>query len=287
MSTSVLGIDVASWQGKPDWAKVAAAGYKFAYVKASDGASSSYASADPQFKGATAAGLATGLYHFANPGVSPAANAAAFATQIQRLGAGTGHLPPCLDLETGSGDLSGWTRTFISELRARTGIRRVMVYSGVSFFTTHIRESWMDPDVLLWLAHYGVPAGSPGYTSDRVAIHQYSSTGSVPGIGGNVDIDYAIWPLARILTGGDTELTQEEHDALMLVRDWIVTKVPAWPGGTTYPADSPNPELLTPLEFLLRSNVETRQAFNAAVLPLSEADVNRIAQAVVGLLHTN
>jgi GH25 family lysozyme M1 (1,4-beta-N-acetylmuramidase) len=285
MGTSVLGIDVASWQGKPDWAKVAAAGYKFVYIKASDGGSSAYASANSQFNGATAAGLATGLYHFADPTRSPAANADAFATQIGRLGAG--QLPPCLDLETGSGDLSGWTRTFIAELRARTGIRRVMVYSGVAFFTGHIGESWMDPDILLWLAHYGVPAGKPGYTSPRVAIHQYAATGSIPGIAGNCDVDYAIWPLARILTGGDTELTQEEHDALMLVRTWITTKVPAWGGGTTYPANTNNPEMLAPLEFLLRSNVETRQAFNAAVKAqaLSDADVNRIAQAVVGLLR--
>lgn len=280
-----LGIDTSSWQRAPDWAKVAAAGYQFAYIKASDGASSAYASAAPQATGARAAGLATGLYHFANPANSPMANADAFATQIGRLGAG--QLPPCLDLETGSGDLSGWTRTFISELRARTGIRRVMVYSGVAFFTAHIGESWMDPDVLLWLAHYGRPAGKPGYSTPRVAIHQYSSTGSVPGIAGNCDVDYAIWPLEKILTGGDTELTQEEHDALMLVRDWIVTKVPAWGGGTTYPADTKNPEMLAPLEFLLRSNVETRQTFNAAVKAqaLSDADVNRIAQAVVGLLR--
>jgi lysozyme len=278
-----LGIDTSSWQRAPDWAKVAAAGYRFAYIKASDGGSSAYASAAPQSKGAAAAGLATGLYHFANPANSPMANADAFATQIQRLGAG--HLPPCLDLETGQGDLSGWTRAFISELRARTGIRRVMVYSGVSFFTTHIGESWMDPDIVLWLAHYGVPAGKPGYTSPRVAIHQYSATGSVPGIAGDCDIDYAIWPLERLI--GD-ELTQEEHDALMLVRDWITTKVPAWGGGTTYPANTNNPEMLAPLEFLLRSNVETRQAYNAAVKgqALSQVDVNRIALAVVTALRS-
>lgn len=281
----MLGIDTASWQGKPDWVKVAAAGYKFAYVKASEGGNAAYASADPQFNGATAAGLATGLYHFANPDISPTVNAAAFARQVLRLNATGGHLPPCLDLETGSGDLTGWAKAFFNELRARTGVTRVMLYSGVSFFNAHIHEAQLDSDVLLWLAHYGVPAGKPGYASPRVTIHQYSATGSVPGIAGSCDIDYAVWPLDQIISGGDTELTKEEHDALMLVRNWITTRVPAWPGGTTYPANSSTPEQLTPLEFLLRSNVETRQAFNAAVLPISAADVARIAQAVVGLLR--
>jgi GH25 family lysozyme M1 (1,4-beta-N-acetylmuramidase) len=33
-----------------------------------------------------------------------------------------------------------------------------------------------------------------------VAVHQHSSTGQVPGISGNVDLNHALWPLDR-LTG--------------------------------------------------------------------------------------
>jgi len=92
-----------------------------------------------------------------------------------------------------------------------------MIYSGVSFFKTQLGENWMDPNMVLWLAHYGRPPGQPGYLSPRVAIHQYSDAGKIPGITGNVDLNCAIWPLAKIITGEDAELTPEEHDALMLV----------------------------------------------------------------------
>lgn len=197
------GIDTASWQGQPDWNRAAGAGLSFVYVKSSEGSSTSYSTLDQQYQGARAAGLAVGLYHYARPNESPEINADALAFQVNRLAAVGGHLPPCLDLEEGSGDLSGWTRRFVARLRAQTGCTRVMVYSGASFFQTNIGEGWMDDDIAVWIAHYGVTPGRPRYLTPRVAIHQYSSTGQVPGIAGNVDMNQAIWPLERIV--GDEE----------------------------------------------------------------------------------
>ena len=210
MSEPVAGIDVASWQGSPDWRKVAAAGVGFAYIKASEGDSSSYPSLSSQYAGARAAGLAVGLYHYARVGKSPTANADAFAAQINRLGAVAGHLPPCLDLEEGAGNLSGWADAFIARLRLKTGCKKVMLYTGTSFFNTHLGEGWMDDDIVLWIAHYGRPPGKPGYLSPRVAMHQYSQTGQVAGIAGAVDLDVAMWPLEKLIVGSPTE----EDDAV-------------------------------------------------------------------------
>lgn len=201
---SAPGIDVASYQGSPNWQSVKNSGVQFVYIKASEGSSSSYPSLNSQYAGAVAAGLVTGFYHYAKPGLSPEANADAFAAQINRLGAKDGHLPPCLDLEEGSGYLGDWAKAFVARLRLKTGIQRVCVYSGGSFFQTQITERWMDPDIMLWIAHYGRPAGQPGYLTPRVAVHQFSSTGAVPGIGGNVDLNFPVWPLATILGGGSS-----------------------------------------------------------------------------------
>lgn len=198
-SAPVQGIDVASYQGSPDWAKVYRSGIRFAYVKASEGVRSTYSTTDAQFHGANAAGIATGLYHYAKPALSPESNAGALAAQVNRLGAVAGHLPPCLDLEEGTGVLEPWARAFIAKLRALTGCRRVMVYSGASFFKDHIGEAWMDPDTGIWVAHYGRAPGKPAYLTDRVAVHQYSSTGQVPGITGHVDLNQSIWPLSRLV----------------------------------------------------------------------------------------
>lgn len=194
------GIDTASYQGVPDWNAVKGAGISFAYVKASEGASSYYPTLDQQFGGARAAGVAVGVYHYAKPALSPEANADAFAAQIKRVGAlAPGCLPPCLDLEEGSGDLSGWAKRFVDRLRQQTGARRVMVYSGASFFQTRIGEAWMDADVAVWIAHYGRTPGQPAYLTPRVALHQFASDGQITGINGNVDRNFAIWTLDKIV----------------------------------------------------------------------------------------
>lgn len=213
-----LGIDVASYQGSPNWEAVRKANVTFVYIKASEGNSTSYKTLDSQYKGAKNVGLPIGLYHYAKPNLSAEANADAFATQINRLGAVAGHLPPCLDLEEGSGNLAGWAKAFITRLRAKTDCKRVVVYSGASFFKTNIGESWMDSDVVLWIAHYGRTPGQPGYLTPRVALHQFSSTGAVPGISGNVDLDQAIWPLSQLLTGA---APPEDEEAAM-VMPWVL-----------------------------------------------------------------
>jgi len=61
------GVDVSHWQNTIDWTKVAAAGKRFAIIKASE--STTYV--DPLYATnrarAQAAGLWTGAYHFAQP----------------------------------------------------------------------------------------------------------------------------------------------------------------------------------------------------------------------------
>jgi len=64
------GIDVSHWQGKIQWPRVAAAGYTFAFGKATE--STTYT--DPTYAtnrtGAESAGLTFGAYHFGRPGGS-------------------------------------------------------------------------------------------------------------------------------------------------------------------------------------------------------------------------
>jgi hypothetical protein len=127
------------------------------------------------------------------------AEARAFAVHVASLRAyGPGALPPVLDLEDGTGDQSGRAQRFLGELRTRIGHRRVGLYSGAWFFANQLGERWVDDDIMLWIADYSAPPGTPRYASPRVAIHQYSSTQRVPGIAGNVDVNRLRWPLDRI-----------------------------------------------------------------------------------------
>lgn len=225
MAQPVAGIDVSRWQGTPNWAKVAAAGVAFAYIKGSEGGNPKYQTTDAQHAGAQKNGIVTGLYHYAKPELSATANADAFAAQVNRLGAVAGQLPPCLDIEEGAGNLSGWCDAFFDRLRERTGCRRVMLYSGTAFFNAHIGEGWMDSDVVLWIAHYGKPPGKPGYLSPRVALHQYSATGRIDGVAGDVDMNTTIWPLDQIVVAANPPKQEAPVVTVNILSDSDVRRV--------------------------------------------------------------
>lgn len=200
------GLDVSRWQGAIDWRRVAAAGYEFAYINASN--------QDPaeHLRGARAAGLATGLYYRLPATADPVTAARAFALHVASLRAyGPGALPPALDLEDGPGDQSARAQRFLGELRTRIGHRRVALYSGAYFFANQLGERWADDDVMLWIADYSAPPGTPRYVSPRVGLHQFSQTGRVPGVNGNVDLNRLRWPLARIV-GLDTAVAVADNE---------------------------------------------------------------------------
>jgi hypothetical protein len=142
-----------------------------------------------------------------------------------------------------------------------------------------------------------------------VAIHQYSATGQVPGVAGNVDLNACIWPLSTLLPeeveldANQNAMLSDIHAALPIISalyqqlagpDAVFPDFPGWPtwpGGTN--------EKLSLLDYLRRSNVQTYQALldvqdvatKLAALPagtpvagaavaLSDADVQRIADAL-------
>lgn len=204
MAVRIPGIDVARYQGEPDWAAVRGAGYAFAYIKATEGVGYVSPTLDAKLAGARNAGMVTGLYHFARPDTNaPEQDAADFAGQLARLNASApGNLPPCLDIETDAPNLSAWVKGFIAALRGHTGRNEVVVYASTSWFQSKLApENWLDPGVFLWVAHYGREPGKPGYLTDRVAIHQYTSEGQVPGINAKTDLNVSLVDLA-VLTGG-------------------------------------------------------------------------------------
>lgn len=204
MVTAVRGVDVARYQGEPDWAAVRAADFTFAYIKATEGVGYVSPTLDGQLAGARQAGMTTGLYHYARPDTNtPHQDAAHFAAQLARLGSGApGNLPPCLDIEVDATELAAWVKGFLDALRGHTGRREVMVYASTSWFLDKLgTDGWVDSAVSLWVAHYGREPGRPGYLTDRVMLHQYASDGRVPGIAGDTDLNVAMVEL-ETLTGG-------------------------------------------------------------------------------------
>jgi GH25 family lysozyme M1 (1,4-beta-N-acetylmuramidase) len=257
-TTSTLeGIDVSHWQGTISWTKVAAAGKKFAIIKATE--STDYV--DPQYAtnhaNAKAAGMWTGAYHFARPSTTTndAVLEADHFAAVMKLGAGD--LIPALDLEDSGGmsvaGLQSWVTKFLGEVTAKVGVKP-MIYTSPSFWKNHMGDSRTLADAgykTLWIAHWGV--SSPTVPASNWGGHgwtfwQYTSDGTVPGITGRVDLDrfngldltpqaYSVFKLAASIPSGPVKQGTSSAANVAIQRinftSDVALQVSGLPAGTT------------------------------------------------------
>ncbi len=201
----LTGIDVASHQhpggAAINWSQVRAAGHSFAFVKATEGTTYRNPYYGTDFAGAAAVGLFRGAYHYARPAypLSTAVDQARYFVATTGSLGGPLDLPGVLDLEETGGlaraDLAQWARLWLAEVERLTG-RPPIVYTGYYFW----RDAVGNPTDIgaryrLWLPSYPtdpnsttfrplVPAGWATWT-----FWQYTSSGRVPGIVGDVDLN--------------------------------------------------------------------------------------------------
>lgn len=192
------GIDVSMWQGTMDFNAVKASGRSFVVAKATEGGSY----LDPTWAHTKAAAMAAGLavtgYHYARPDLNPDDPTGEADWFVSKLGLTPGMLVPALDLEVSGGlsttKLVSWVKAFLDEVYAKTGAR-AMIYVSPGFWSGHMGDTRSFADAgytILWVAHWyvntpSVPAqnwGGHGWT-----FWQYDDCGTVPGIGGCVDLD--------------------------------------------------------------------------------------------------
>ena len=188
-SSSIIyqGIDVSSWQGSIDFAQVRNAGIDIVYMKSSEGRSYIDPYFERNYQNAKANGLKVGFYHYVTARTVEQAREQAnfFASVI------SGKEPDCklaMDFES-FGNLSvnqinEISKVFLETLQNATN-KEVLIYSNsYSARTIFSRDLAIYP---LWVANYGV--SEPG-GNDKWATWvgwQYTSTGRVAGISGNVD----------------------------------------------------------------------------------------------------
>ena len=196
----IKGIDISHHQGKIDWKKVAADGIKFAYIKASQGASFVDKMAVENVRGAKEAGILCGLYHYFTPTGDAGAQFTNFWSVLMNCGGPKGLLTPVLDVEgddknqvdMGFDKYAESANAWLTYLASKT-LRYGIVYT-YPFFAYKLRGKLSKYP--LWAASYpkltlenGVLTGFPGW--DNYTLWQYSNKGKVSGIKGYVDLDSA------------------------------------------------------------------------------------------------
>lgn len=200
-------IDVSRYQGKIDWAQVAAAGYKGAMLKTvstnrkiSKRADGLYI--DPVFeanyRNAKAAGLDVGVYYYTYA-TSEAMADAELALVRQAVYGKELTMPLAVDVEENklkpmsTLDLTNLTAYALEQVEKMGFYAQLYTYTGYKYELDMARLSsrW---DV--WLADY---TGKTPKVDFKYNAHQHTSKGSVPGISGNVDLNVTTLNYPRII----------------------------------------------------------------------------------------
>lgn len=199
-AATVPGIDVSYYQGVISWASVKASGQKFAITRVSDGLTYPDSKFITNWQAIKAQGLVRGTYQFFRPGQDPLAQANFVLSRVAAAGGfQPNDLPVVMDMETADGQspttIQARMHVWLNRIEAATG-KKPIIYTA-NFQSGNIGTGFSS--YVLWVANYGAtcPLMPSGWAQWK--IWQYSSTGSVSGIGGNVDVNKWNGTLAQLI----------------------------------------------------------------------------------------
>ncbi|EEF60769.1 glycoside hydrolase family 25 protein [Pedosphaera parvula] len=212
-ATNLLGIDVSAAQGSINWTSVHGAGVEFAFAQATEG---NYFQ-DSKFKSymtnGKAAGVQMGAAHFARPDLNTPATEANYFWSFAGpyIKADGKSISPAVEFETfnghvGASTYTAWFNAWAADVKAKT----TNSMTPVIYVSSCAGACYLDTSIMLdgWIANYNgenLYTGNP-WTSCLCNpwgptvwdYWQVTSTGSIPGISGNVDLDAFNGTLAKL-----------------------------------------------------------------------------------------
>jgi lysozyme len=215
--TYLRGIDVSSWQGTINWAKVKDSAspsnsrltpnqkISFAFIRATRGTNQQDVQYANNVAGARANGILAGAYHFAKPNRGNTAEAEAkWFVDYARANGGLkpGDLRPVVDIEStnttdttkaeyggsngfgsdaeGRAELSNWVLAYCQAIKSKIGVEPI-IYCNTNYANSYLNSSLNQQT--LWIANYGTTVTDPdtGQLGDW-SFWQWSSKTNVDGI---------------------------------------------------------------------------------------------------------
>ena len=191
------GIDVSQYQGDINWASVKASGVNYAIIRCignKNGGSYLDSNFITNIQNAYAAGVNVGIYVYSGATTVYEACQEAYAA-INIAQQCSINIPIFMDVEsTAQSQLSKSDLTTIASAFCQTVAGagyRPGVYSSLSWWIDKLDYATLC-NYYIWIARYNSTLSDDKYTwNNRCDIWQFTSSGSVNGINGNVDMDYA------------------------------------------------------------------------------------------------
>lgn len=206
----VHGIDAARFQKSINWSQARRNGVNFAFLKATEGGDMLDPMFNSHWRGAGEAGVARGAYHFYYFCTTPEVQAQWFIRNVPKS---KGMLPPVLDMEWNplsptcahrrpdAKVVQDEMRRWLSIVEAHYG-QRPIIYTTPKFYEENQLGSFNGYDY--WL-RTTAKTPSEAYPDESWRFWQYSATGLIDGIEGEVDLnafsgsraDWTAWLAAR------------------------------------------------------------------------------------------
>lgn len=185
------GIDISKWNGNIDFAKVKACGIDFAIIRAGFGTTGIDQMFQINYKSARQAGMHVGAYwySYAKTKAELQNEISAFMNAIKGL---QFEMPVYWDIE------EEWVINNINYVIpiVCSALENAGYFAGY-YTSASVNASVSDENkkrFTSWVAHWGKKAGT------YKPLHQYSSTGEISGINGNVDLDFCSTNFPAIIT---------------------------------------------------------------------------------------
>lgn len=211
------GIDVSEHQGNIDWDKVKAAGIQFAIIRIGYGQNAVDSKAIRNITECIRVGIPFGIYTYSYAlNVNNAINEANLVIRTLAPYKDKVRFPVIIDMEDADhykqkhGMPSNDTLVSICEkecLMFEEAGYYAAIYASKSWFDTKLKSSRLDR-FDKWMAWWNSSASSK-FSHDTYGIWQYTSSGKVNGISGNVDMNESFKDYPSIIGGGNVTPTPQ------------------------------------------------------------------------------
>lgn len=181
-SFEIKGIDISHHNSISNWDSVSNQ-VGFCIIKATEGSNFKDPMFNSNWKSSKKNNLVRGAYHYFSPGVSGKKQFDNFKNTVKL---GIGDLPPILDVELKECDINE-VKIFLDLAEKHFGVTPI-IYTEHFFFKMFL-DGEIDTKYPLWIYVDESFLVKPSFNNYDCVLWQYSHTGNISGIKGDVDLD--------------------------------------------------------------------------------------------------